>query len=260
MQNQFGKDNTKVDPVQLQRLIDGELSSHEVRELVELADGNPALWRTIGCAFTEDQLFRKQFEAFADEIEQPNSAGSTRTNRPTRSGQPQETNRPLPPADSAKKETRTRSLPLVWQLTTAACFALAGLIGYLIGSDSTPTPDLATGDGMIASIPPSDEELTPVALEPEYRMELLTPDGEAINGEVDLYRYNDLHRFVGRDQSGGVTLKDVLPPSGFSPEVRQRLSRSGYEINESTNYMSGRLQDGRQFIVPVRSIRFDQGH
>jgi len=238
-----------LDPIELQRLIDGELSSIEVRELVEKADRNPALWRSIGCAFTEDQMFRQQFESLTDETEQ---------SKPAMPVQHLATTNQKPPKS-------LRSTPLVWQLTTAACFALAGLVGYLIGSEgSSPTSDIPSSN-MIANNSNSDagntSALTPVDLKPEYRMELLTPDGESVDGEVDLYRYNDLHRLVGNDGSDRrVKLKDVLPSSGFSPEARQRLSQSGYDINETTNYMSGRLQDGRKFVVPVRSIRFDQGH
>jgi len=139
-------------------------------------------------------------------------------------------------------------------------------MGFMIGSDGpmatvddpTPTNNLIADNDSAGS---SERLLTPVDLQPEYRMELLTPDGESIDGEVDLYRYNDLNQLVRRDgDDRKVTLSDFMPPSGFSAEARQRLSQSGYEINESTNYMSGRLQDGRQFVVPVRSIRFDQGH
>ena len=153
-------------------------------------------------------------------------------------------------------------MSLVKQLAIAASLAVAGLVGFMVGSDG-PTFDGPTStNNMIAD---NDSAGTPgvtsVDLEPEYRMELLTPDGEAVDGEVDLYRYNDLHQLVHRDNvDGKVSLSDLLPPSEFSEEARQRLSQSGYEINESTNYMSGRLQDGRQFVVPVRSIRFDQAH
>lgn len=240
------QNDSVIDPDKLQRLIDGELSVNEVRTLLEKAEQDPSQWRTIGCAFAEDQLFQKQFESLTTNID-PN---------PTKSVKPK-----LAKATS-EESMRPGSMGLVQKLAIAASFAVAGLVGYLMGSDSrSPTPDRAADSTMIASDDSANRTLTPVDLQPEYRMELLTPDGEAINGEVDLYRYNDLHRLVGNSASDRrVTLKDVLPPSGFTPEARKRLSNSGYDVNESTDYMSGRLQDGRQFVVPVRSIRFDQGH
>lgn len=233
------------EPEKLQRLIDGELSVDEVRELLHGVDEDSGQWRMIACAFVEDQLFRKQFETMTAEV----------------------TSKPAKPVKSDSTVVRNRgenSATLIRQLAIAASLAVAGLVGYLIGTDtSTLLPDESGATNMIANDDRSvaDPSLTPVNLEPEYRMELLTPDGEAINGEVDLYRYNDLHRLVGnRGSKRAMTLSDILPESDLSPEMRRRLSRSGYEINESTNYMSGRLQDGRQFVVPVRSIRFDQGH
>lgn len=236
---------SSTDPEKLQRLIDGELSVEEVRKLLQGVDDNSGQWRNIACAFVEDQLFRQQFETLTDDAI-PKAV------------------KPLKSATSKDEVHGNSSATLVRQLAIAASLAVAGLVGYLVGTDnSTFLPDESGTSNMIANDHQSaaDPSLTPVNLEPEYRMELLTPDGEAIDGEVDLYRYDDLHRLVGNTGSKRrVTLKDVLPESGFSPEVRQRLSRSGYDINESTNYMSGRLQDGRQFVVPVRSIRFDQGH
>lgn len=235
-----------IDPDELQRLIDGELPANEVRSLLEKAEQDPSQWRTIGCAFVEDQLFQKQFESLTKDID-PKMLEPVKTT----------------PTKSVPKEiTRSGSFGLVQKLAIAASFAVAGLVGYLMGSDGRlQTSDQTANSTMIASDDSANRTLTPVDLQPEYRMELLTSDGEAIDGEVDLYRYNDLHRLVGNNSSDrSVTLKDVLPPSGFTPEARKRLSRSGYDVNESTDYMSGRLQDGRQFVVPVRSIRFDQGH
>lgn len=241
------ENESTIDSNQVQRLVDGELSADEIRTLFETADQNPEQWRGIACAFAEDQLFARQFDTLTEQIDPPKPVTPVvRQSKPS----PQ----PSPPA-----------MPLVKRLAIAASLAAVGLFGYLIGNDGPMTTpgELASTENMIADNHPNGavESLTPVNLQPEYRMELLTPDGESIDGEVDLYRYNDLHQLVQREGGNrNVKLSDFLPPSGFSTEARQRLSQSGYEINESTNYVSGRLQDGRQFVVPVRSIRFDQGH
>lgn len=239
------KSESTIDPEQLQRLVDGELSAVEIRELFEIAQQHPSQWQTIACAFTEDQLFSREFESLAEGVV------------------PTPTKPVKPVVANTAKPSSASSLPLVSKLAIAASLTVAGLVGYMVGSDGPmTTPDESSPTNMIAN----NETATPspvtsVDLQPEYRMELLTPDGEAVDGEVDLYRYDDLHRLVSHgDADRKVTLNDILPPSGFSQEDRQRLNRSGYEINESTNYVSGRLQDGRQFVVPVRSIRFDQGH
>ena len=233
------KSESKIDPEQLQRLIDNELSAVEIRELYSTARQHPSQWQTIACAFAEDQLFSREFETLAEPIDP----------------------KPVKPIVSKTEKASPNSMSLVNKLAIAASLTVAGLMGYMIGSDG-PMPDESPRTNMIASNDStSPSPVTSVDLQPEYRMELLTPDGEAVGGEVDLYRFDDLHRLVS-DGNGDrkVTLNDILPPSGFSQEDRHRLNRSGYEINESTNFVSGRLQDGRQFVVPVRSIRFDQGH
>jgi len=246
------ENESKIDSQQLQRLVDGELSTDEIRTMLTVADLNPEHWRDIACAFTEDQIFAKQFESLTAHIDPKPVA-------------------PAKPTNAIVRETKpaSQSMPLVKRWAIAASLAVAGIVGYMVGSDGPmATPEGLVSTDMIAKNNSDSEPQiartapsTPVDLQPEYSIELLTPDGESVDGEVDLYQYNDLYQFV---ESGGedrkVTLSDFMPASGFTAEARQRLSQSGYEINESTNYMSGRLQDGRQFVVPVRSIRFDQGH
>jgi hypothetical protein len=245
---------------QLQRLVDGELDTESIRSIIAMAEGHPNRWRSIACAFVEDQMFSRQFEQLAnDRFEEAVALPSVKSaSLPDGSG------------NSVDIESRNFRQPLVVrQLAFVASVAVAGLIGYLLaGQSNAPSTDInSPGSGVeIANSNPSEpvqRQLTPANLEPEYRMELLTPDGESINGEVDLYRYDDLRNFVDADgpiPAGRQVLNNVMPESGISDEDRIRLGRSGYEINESTKYVSGRLQDGRQFVVPVRSIRFDRGY
>ena len=236
------QNESKIDADQLQRLIDGELPEAQICAMFEIAAQNPSHWRTIACAFTEDKLFSREFESMTDDLD---SKPAKHTHAASRG------------------QSASGALLLMRQLAIAASVAVAGLIGYLVGTDGsvgeTNAPTNITN--LVASNEATEtDQVNPATLEPEYRMELLTPDGETLN-EVDLYRYDDLHQLVSHgNDNRRVTLRDILPDSGVSPEVRRRFSQSGFDINESTNFMSGRLQDGRQFVVPVRSIRFDQGH
>lgn len=47
--------------------------------------------------------------------------------------------------------------------------------------------------------------------------------------------------------------------SAISPEMLKQLTGSGYQMEQDINYISGRLVDGRSFVVPVRTIRFLPG-
>ena len=228
-------ENSFSDPDRLQRLVDGELTVEEVREgLQSLENGSPQ-WRSIACAFVEDQMFRKELGDYVAQSD------------PIASNQPQR---------AAMSPRVSRSI--LSSLAIAAGVLLMGSLGYLVGSKGAVN-QMAHNEERIAE-KPTEEVAHPVDLRPEYRMQLLTVDGESLGSEVDLYEYEDLNRLVGNELSEPLTVEKMLPPSGLSADFRQRLSRSGYDVNESTNYMSGRLDDGRAFLVPVRSIRFDRGH
>lgn len=233
-------------PEKLQQLVDGELSAIEVRECLQHVDEDSTQWRSIACAFVEDQMFRKQFGEYVD---QPDSITSTQS---------------VPMAETRSRSSRS----VLSSLVLAASVLLVGMVGYLIGSKGglNLSAGPATNSNQIAQRPdpviekPVQEKPAQEILQPEYRVELLSAAGESLGSEVDLYEYGDLNRLVGNDVSEPLTVERMLPPSGVSADLRQRMARSGYEVNETTNYMSGHLDDGRAFVVPVRSIRFDRGH
>lgn len=242
----------------LQRLVDGELDRASMKAFLANTECDSHKWRSIACAFVEEQLFEKQFVQTVDD----RVAESVR--RPTVSS-----DKANPKPLSRNAPITHSSSPLMRQLAFVASVAVAGLIGFLIAggnefSSSTNGPG-ASGSDIAGNqlSKPDVGRITPANLEPEYQLELLSPDGESIDSEVDLYRYDDLRQLVSDDESepaGREVLENVMPKSDFSEEDRLRMSRSGFVVIESTDYVSGRLQDGRQFVVPVRSVRIDRGY
>ena len=50
-----------MDSIQLQRLVDGEMSFDETQRMLQAAEQDPELWKTIASSFVENQLWRNEF-------------------------------------------------------------------------------------------------------------------------------------------------------------------------------------------------------
>jgi len=230
----------------IQRLVDGELDPSEVRKLVDFAEVQPQHWRTIAMTFIEDQQFRDSFVNFDSNDQSAPSKPTVTTVKST----------------SPIKTSSGFNFSTLQLLATAAAIAVAATIGFMVGDNNEPIVAQQTnndGPAMIASAPQdsSPSPLTPAEFEPEFSMELVNVDGEPVGSEVDLYRMQDLQQLTGQRDGEAFSFKQVLPDSGFTDVARDRLSRSGYVIDEDTRYVSGQLEDGRAFVVPVRSYRIN---
>ena len=98
------------------------------------------------------------------------------------------------------------------------------------------------------------DEATPkqtlVDYRPDYHLELQDANGNPYFGsEVPLYS-------AANAQRAGIRLDQ---PSQIPSEFVDRVNRNGYGIRQNLNYISGRLNDGRQFVVPVRTINLSPG-
>ncbi len=227
----------------LQLLVDGELDQSAVRRIVNLAEDQPEQWRTIAMTFIEDQQFRQSFASFDRDRQRATQALP----------QPVTTGTAVTPRTSSRLPFTILQL-----LATAAAIAVAVTLGFMLGDKNQPLvsqPVQKDSPSMIASTPKAP--VTQAEFGPEYRMELVNVDGEPVGSEVELYRLEDLQRITGQQIGESFSLSQVLPNSGFTQRARDRLSRSGYLIDEDTRYVSGQLDDGRSFVVPVRSYRLN---
>jgi hypothetical protein len=107
----------------LDRLVDGELSPLEQRELLSQLDDEPNGWRRLALAFVEAQAWRREFAALSASTAQPSSrlVGTF--------------------GPSAKHTSR-------WLLTLAASLALAFGLGLVVRG---PTPALAPDNGVVTA-------------------------------------------------------------------------------------------------------------
>ena len=228
------------DPIYLQRLVDGELDRPGTRKLLEMAEANPHLWREMASSFVENQLWRHDFQ-------QMHRDDSTNGFKP-----------------ATKHEGQSHSsLKIPYWFSLAAGVLLALTAGLLIGRNSGGLTDdghspvanksPVSPDGQLADLQPPNEATTKQTLvdyRPDYHLELQDANGNPYFGsEVPLYSASNAQR-------AGIRLDQ---PSQIPSEFVDRVKRNGYGIQQNLNYISGRLNDGRQFVVPVRTINLSAG-
>lgn len=233
------------DPIYLQRLIDGELDRDETRKMLEMAETQPALWREMAGAFVESQLWETGFRKLELGIEPETHKTSSLAPK-----------RFLPPVNRIR-----------W-LVMAAGLMVALTAGLLIGrffdsatSIAKPRITDSTNDGLLAAhkaaadeapalVKNADPSRTLVNYRPDYQLELEDANGNPVfDTEVPLY---DLA--TAKQAGYQIDRQPSLPP-----KFVENVGKRGYWLDQNVNYVSGRLDDGRMFVVPVRTINLVRG-
>lgn len=232
------------DPIYLQRLVDGELSRPDTRKLLEMAESNPHLWREMASAFVENQIWQTDFDQLNHDETIAIAKSAVSSKEPARAGVQGKTKIPI------------------W-FSLAAGILLALTTGLLVGrygegllfnhgNPIVKNNDAVPGDKVLVQSPKTDKpgERTLVDYQPDYHLEFEDANGNPYFGsEIPLYR-------ASKAEQAGI---DVNQPSLIPIEFVERAGRRGYGVKQDLNFISGRLSDGRQFVVPVRTINLSPG-
>jgi len=222
------------DDSRFDRLVDGELSEKERRDLLANLDNEPGGWRRCALAFLESQCWKDSFHG----MNKGNSSQSSPRVSPV---------------------LRTRSHWLVHlrtAMTLAACIMAALLIGSFLPRGRTPTSPsgnqvatLDTGRPATSSAVQRGGGAMPARHEESpdgWRMVTLTPsNGE---GEASALRLPA----VERQSIDDAWLQNV--PSAIPDEVLQALSRTGHQVQQRRELIPVPMKDGRRLLVPVDQV------
>ena len=258
-------ENSHLDELTLQRLVDSELSHEQVRQLlaeVEFSD-DPTNWKRIALAFTENQMFERAFdqkESMDDDtsmvVEIPKQPVTVQPQRPA-----------LP----------TRRANSWWSAALAASLLLAAAVAYQV-SDLSPKVD----DNSVVHSPPTVDSPTTVpdsraiesfdrttlaSYEPDHQLKAKDIEVASIgkhNSSIPLYDIGRLNpeqmaNLRGDDRVAREAMFSQVLPKSFSPKVVQQLQQSGGMVDQNLEFISGRLDDGRSYVIPYRTIRFLPG-
>lgn len=221
------------DERQLERLVDGELTADEQRQLLLRLDDYPQLWRRLALRFLEERELRSVLGGLV--VPAPPESPGLAVTRPVRA---------------------TRRRAIAAGVLTAAC---AFCLGFFL---QTPT-ELPGPGGVSVS--------TDAGLPAASKMTEPEPKGDPIEtAEIEggPTEYIAM-KLVGNDN---VALQEVSVPvisptqatfansdakyePMVSPEVRAAFLRQGRTVSEQVELIPIRLEDGREAVLPITNIR-----
>ncbi len=216
-----------IDDRLLDRLVDGELSPQEYREVLSQLDQMPNGWRRCAHAFLESQALGQSL---------PLVMQTTESRPQTELAPTAEKSSPSGTASFRRMETLA---------AMAASVAIAFGLGMYISGDNSPTVD---GPGSGPRIADNNPQLPP----------------ESPLHTVAKPQFVYVNQWDGK-QGGGMpiaidTSKQYDPEAkldtswGMSPEQLQKLKDSGQSFQTKNRLIPVSLEDGQRVVVPVQDV------
>ena len=214
--------------LQIQRLVDGELTRPQIQQLLRAAEAEPALWRELAVAFVEDRILANEARQYArDEAVLP--AGASGLSRYDHMN---------PTAEQHGSSSAWRSAGL-WLAAAAMLLCAAGL-GFLAGQGGKPQApsDLLAGNASSGRERRSDQN-------GPYTFQLVDNQGQPIPNAVLPLLTEEAAAQLGYDPSRATI------PAALQSEFR----RAGYELQPEIKFIEARMNDGRRLSLPYSDLK-----
>jgi hypothetical protein len=229
--------NEREFEIQLQRLVDGELTGDAYRRLLAALDDEPAGWRRCALAFLEAQALGQDLPLVRRSLETVSS------------------NATPPPIQKSPPANRT---DISW-LAIAASFLVAFSLGLLAPRffPRQTQEEFAAGN-LPKSVgnPPSENVTTlkPASFDPQSLRNIGNLQLVVDSGQPDETRQVPVYE-AGQNLDAALTssFQGSAPPIG--PELIDLLRGHGYDVRHEQQYVPATLDDGRQMIVPLEGYQ-----
>jgi len=221
-----------TDDARFDRLVDGELSEAERRDLLARLDDEPGGWRRCALAFLEAQCWKQTAKALIA-ASPPAAAASVAA--------------PSPPI-LRRGTPRGR-----WTAATAlaASLLLAFWLGTAIHSTRVEPPAMSPGASSLAvqHAPPNRQLVGAPAqgLGEPWRIVNVSAPSEARDARLS---FNV--PAVERDSFDPQWLQNM--PSAMPEDVMRAFVRTGHQVQQRRDFVPVPLKDGRRLVMPVDTV------
>jgi len=196
----------------IDRMVDGELSPTQHRELLARLDDEPGGWRRLALAFVEAQVWRSALDSLSPAAAPPLVRS---------------------PGTSCRKKVFTwpRGMAIAASLMVAFGLGLAGRDfwrGGFLADGSLPTRPQTADSGQPLDAPPADRQMIHLVDAGGQMIELPLVDARQISPDWVRSRPN------------------VVPP-----RIRHELERSGHRVEQRRVFFPVLLDNGQPAVVPI---------
>ena len=220
--------DTFNDDVLFDRLVDGELTAGERRQLLESLDSRPEGWRRCALAFLEAQSWREDLGQVA---------------RGLRS----ETKESKSPASSVRLNRKLGWATGARWLAVAAGLLVAFELGWMQREQAVSVAGGSRGgNGQLASVAPNDTNPS--------------PNGSKVGDALTFYVRDE----TGKKQPVRVPLVDADQlddqlgmkfQTGVPDAMRDQLKNRGYTIQSKRKYAPLWMENDRPMVIPVEDTQ-----
>ncbi len=204
--------------IDLDRLVDGELSNEEYQLLLATLEAQPQGWRRCALAFIEAQALGGELRNLRGEYLAP----SERVER------------------TAKAPVATPARPgWLIGLALAAGFLIALPLGRFVFPSPTAAPAIVTAAPPASPRIPADA-VAHSSTDPLGRLRLTTDDGQI---EVPYYDLQNGAHYLRNDQGA------------LAEQMLESLQRAGHLVERAPTVMPVELENGAQVYLPVDNYR-----
>ncbi len=236
--------------LQIDRLVDGELSPADSRALLKTLEENPSQWRALALAFVESQAFSADF---ADLASPANHAAGFSADAKVTAIRPAAARSLW--SNAALVTAMAASFLLAFTLSAAAYWGLRGVQGVAPPEMvAQPADDLPEKRPRLAEDKPRNKsnldtpvpnKITPAT---DVQSDSLTLIVDQTGDRVELPVYNTSRLSIDEIQQQWAQVSTVRP------ELVRKLEAEGHAVTLRTHLRQVWLEDGQLLVVPIEEL------
>ena len=256
-----------IDETLIQKLVDGELSNDQIRDILSDADQadqsrpETSAWKQLAVAFAENQMFQRAFSDLDSAVALNDDTPSTRQ-RPVR------TFTESAHANSSLRTMLTFALAASLLIGVSILYQQYGATKHLNEANIVASNDPAAPEDQSTQLRLNFDHSTLLTLTPDRQLDsaqLPTSFSQKVDRQVPLF---DAKRFDRRQLDGlrgndtaarRAWVDQVMPNNGVTDQLVADYEKAGLRVDQDIEFLSGRLDDGRAYMIPYRTVRFSAG-